>query len=378
MKIIVLGAGLVGGPMAIDLAKEKEFNVSVADINEPALEELEKHHRISGIKTDFTDPENVKRIVGDFDFVLSAVPGFIGFQTLKAIIEAGKNVIDIAFFPENLFDLDGLAKENNVIAISDIGVAPGMSNILIGYVDHLFDKTEKVVTYVGGLPKTRKLPWEYKAVFSPSDVIEEYTRPARYIEGGQMIVKPALSDPELIDFPHIGTLEAFNSDGLRSLAETIDAPNMIEKTLRFKGHIEKIALLRDMGLFNKEKIDVKGVQVSPLDLTSRLLFPKWKLEKGEADITIMKVIIEGYKDGKRLKYEYDLYDEYDQKTGTHSMARTTGYTATVALRMVAEGLYTRKGITAPEFIGKQPECVEYMLKGLKERGVVYKETIEEF
>ena len=378
MKIIVLGAGLVGGPMAIDLAKEKEFEVSVADINEPALEKLENHHRISSIKADFTEPENVKRIVENFDFVLSAVPGFMGFQTLKAIIEAGKDVIDIAFFPENLFDLDGLAKENNVIAISDIGVAPGMSNILIGQADYFLDKIETAKIYVGGLPKEREWPWEYKAVFSPADVIEEYTRPARYVEGGQMIVKPALSDPELIDFLHIGTLEAFNSDGLRSLAYTIKAPNMIEKTLRYEGHIEKIALLRDTGFFSKEEIEINGKKISPLDLTSRLLFPKWKLKKGETDITVMKVIVEGIKNYKKLRFTYDLYDEYDPVTGIHSMARTTGYTATMALRMVAKGLYTTEGVSAPEFIGRHPECVSFILKGLEERGIVYKETIEEF
>ena len=140
MKIIVLGAGLVGKPMALDLSYEKDFEVTVADISEKNLSSFEGKN-IKTIREDLFDTENVKILVKDFDMVLNAVPGFMGFQTLKAIIEAGKNVIDIAFFPEDLFLLNDLAIKNNVTVISDIGVAPGMSNILIGYVDHIFDKT---------------------------------------------------------------------------------------------------------------------------------------------------------------------------------------------------------------------------------------------
>ena len=376
MKVIVLGCGLVGGPMALDLAKESRFKVTVADVSQAALSKI-SGRGVETLQADLSDPDKVRSIVSDFDFVVNAVPGFMGFQTLRAIIEAGKHVVDIAFFPEDMFELDELAKSKNVIAISDIGVAPGMSNVLIGYADFLLDKTEKAITYVGGLPKVRTWPYEYKAVFSPADVIEEYTRPARYIENGKEVIKPALSDPELLNFDQIGTLEAFNSDGLRSLANTIDAPFMIEKTLRYPGHIDIMRILRETGFFNKEEIEINGTKISPLVFTSKLLFPKWKLQEGEEDITIMQVIVEGQKDGKKLRYLYDLFDVYDKGTKVHSMARTTGYTATMALRMVAEGLYKRIGVSAPEYIGKHPECVKFILNGLKERGIVYKETITE-
>jgi saccharopine dehydrogenase-like NADP-dependent oxidoreductase len=376
-KVIVLGAGLVGAPMAFDLASSGEFDVAVVDFDVASLQKFSNKPQIETIQKDLSNPGYIKEVVKDFDLVLSAVPGFMGFQTLKAVIEAGKNVIDIAFFPEDLFDLDDLAKKNNVIAISDIGVAPGMSNILIGYVDHKLDKTEKAVIYVGGLPKVRVWPYEYKAVFSPIDVIEEYTRPARYIENGKTVVKPALSDPELINFPGIGTLEAFNSDGLRSLAKTIDAPFLIEKTLRYQGHIDKMKVLRETGFFDKRPIEINGTMISPLDFTTRLLFPKWKLEEGEADITVMQVIVEGKLGGKSYRYVYDLFDSYDPTTNVHSMARTTGYTATMALRMIAQGLYKRKGVSAPEFIGKYPKCVDFILSGLADRGIIYKRHISE-
>lgn len=376
MRVLILGAGLVGGPMAIDLAKDSEFNITIADINKDSLDKIGVKNKISTIQKDLSDSKSIKEIVKDFDIVLNAVPGFMGYNTLKAIIESSKDVVDIAFSPEDPFTLDELAKKYNVTAIMDCGVAPGMSNVLIGYIDHLLDKTETALIYVGGLPEVREWPYEYKAVFSPIDVIEEYTRPARYVENGNLVTRPALSDAEYLDFPNIGTLEAFNSDGLRTLTETIDAPNMKEKTLRYPGHIEKMAVLRETGFFNKEEIDIKGIKISPLEFTSKLLFPKWQLKEGESDITVMRVIVEGIKDGEKLRYTYDLFDRLDKETNTHSMARTTGYTATMAIRMIAKGLYEEKGISPPEFIGKKPECVRFLLKGLEDRGIFYKESIE--
>ncbi|MCX6304409.1 MAG: saccharopine dehydrogenase NADP-binding domain-containing protein [Bacteroidetes bacterium] len=381
MKIIVLGAGLVGGPMALDLTNDPKFDVTIADINPSALQTLVERQnpgtgRLKTIEADLGDPARVAQLVSGFDMVINAVPGFMGFQTLKAIIGAGKNVVDIAFFIEDPFELDELAIRNNVTAIMDMGVAPGMCNVLIGYADHLLDETDNILYMVGGLPEVREWPYEYKAVFSPVDVIEEYTRPARYIENGKFIVKPALSDPELLNFKGIGTLEAFNTDGLRSLAHTVTCSNMKEKTLRYPGHIEKMRVLRETGFFSQEEIEVNGIRIKPMDLTARLLFPKWKLKEGEVDITVMQVMVSGKKEGKKVTYTWDLFDKYDPATRIHSMARTTGYSATVALRMIADGLYARKGISVPEFIGKQPECVEYMLSGLKQRGVIYHETIE--
>ena len=300
----------------------------------------------------------------------------MGFDTLRAVIEAKKDVVDIAFFAEDPFLLDDLALRNEVTAVVDCGVAPGMSSILVGHVHRLLDETHNVLIYVGGLPKVREWPYEFKAGFSPIDVIEEYTRPARYIENGRLVVKPALSEPELIGFPEVGKLEAFNTDGLRTLSKTIAVPNMKEKTLRYPGHIDKMAVLRETGFFDKKEITVSGGKIRPIDLTARLLFPKWQLNENDEDLTVMRLIIEGSKSNKKLRCTYELLDRHDLSTNTHSMARTTGYTATLALRMIAQGLYKRKGIIAPEYIGQQPECVRYILKGLADRGVVYREAVD--
>jgi len=376
MKILVLGAGLVGGPMALDLARNGEFEVKAADRSAEALKRLSIVPGITTVQADLDNAEELKTLVNQHDLVISAVPGFMGYRTLERVIECGKDVVDIAFFPEDMFLLDAKATAMNVTAICDIGVAPGMSNVLIGYGASMLDTLEKGITYVGGLPAVRTWPFEYKAVFSPIDVIEEYTRPARYIAGGRLVVREALSDPELLNFPGIGTLEAFNSDGLRTLATTVKGDYLIEKTLRYKGHIEKMAVLRDTGFFDKEPILINGVMISPLEFTSRLLFPKWKLQEGEEDLTIMQVITEGLKDGVRKRFTWDLFDRFDKVTGVHSMARTTGYTATMVARLLAKGLYNRKGISAPEFLGTDASIVKFLLEGLKDRGVIYKETTE--
>jgi saccharopine dehydrogenase-like NADP-dependent oxidoreductase len=377
MKIIVFGAGLIGGPMAIDLAKDPRFEVTLTDRNPASLEEPGAKFPIVTLQMDLSDPAAIRDLVKDYDIVVNALPGFMGYNTFKSVIEAGRNIVDIAFFIEDPFEADEIARKNNVTAIMDCGVAPGMCNILIGYADHLLDETEEVLYFVGGLPEIREWPYEYKAVFSPVDVIEEYTRPARYIENGVLVIRPALSDPELINFPGIGTLEAFNTDGLRSLAFTIKAKNMKEKTLRYPGHIAKMALLRETGFFSYDPVEINGHKIRPIDMTAKLLFPIWKLKPDEVDITVMKVVVKGKKRDQSLQYTWDLFDKYDPVTAIHSMARTTGYTATVAVRMITDGLFNRKGVIVPEFIGQDPACVKYMLEGLKERGVIYTETIEE-
>lgn len=371
MKITVLGCGLVGGPMAMDLAEESAFSVTVADIRGDALAALQRRAGVQTIQADLADQSQVKALVAQSDLVVSAVPGHMGFQVLRTLIEAGKNVVDIAFFPEDPFLLDELARQKGVTVIVDCGVMPGMANVLAGHAASQLDHVDDILIYVGGLPQVREWPYEYKAVFSPLDVIEEYTRTARYLEFGRIVTRPALSDPEYIDFPGVGTLEAFNSDGLRTMLTTLKADNMKEKTLRYPGHIEKIAVLRETGFFSKDKIEIGGALISPLEFTARILFPKWQLREGEGDLTVMQITIKGQKAGTPTTHRFDLLDRYDPEKQVISMARTTGYTATVAARLLHRGLYDAKGISPPEFIGRHPQCVEFMLRELARRGINY-------
>ena len=375
-KIIVLGAGLVGSAIVFDLAQEEEYQITAADINLGALKKVAGIPGVITQQADLSKPETIHSLLKEVDLVICAVPGFMGYQTLKEIISAGKNVVDISFFPEDPFELDNLAKEKKVKAIVDCGVAPGLCNIIAGYVAEKLDEPSYYHCYVGGLPEVPEWPYQYKAVFSPVDVIEEYVRPARLVENGQEVVYPALSGVELLKFPGAGTLEAFNTDGLRTLAHTLAFPTMVEKTLRYPGHAELMRVFRESGFFNPDPVEVDGNQVIPLSLTSKLLFDQWYMKDGEKDLTVLQVVLKGKEKDKQVVYQYDLLDRFHDETGITSMARTTGYTCTIVARQLLKGMIPVQGILPPEFLGKIPHLFEDLLVEYQKRGINLIETIK--
>jgi len=164
-------------------------------------------------------------------------------------------------------------------------------------------------------------------------------------------------------------LEAFNTDGLRSLLFTMaHIPSQKEKTLRYPGHINLIIALQQSGFFNKEKITIDGKEISPLAFTSKILLKEWKLEEKEEELTVMKVVLHG--EGKTI--EYNLIDYYDATTQTSSMARATGYTCTASVNLLVNKMFTKKGVFPPELIGDDKTCFDFVLNYLKERGVIWK------
>jgi len=368
MKVAVLGSGMVGSAIAMDLASR--HHVTAFDVSNANLELLKKRNpRIETQQADLRNYSSYPQLLASFDIVVTAVPGFMGYKTLEAAINCGKNIVDISFFPEDVLQLDKLAKEKGVTVITDCGVAPGMSNFIIGYHNEEI-KIEALEIYVGGLPKVRKKPFQYKAPFSPADVIEEYTRPARLMENGHIIVRPALSEVEWIDFEDLGTLEAFNTDGLRSLLYTMPhIKNQKEKTMRYPGHVDIILSLKESGFFSETPIDVNGTKIAPLKVTSQILFNEWKLGLEEEELTVMKVKLIGKKDGEQKTIEWNLLDFYDHDTKISSMARTTGYTCTAAVNLLARNLFSGKGVFPPELIGKNKNCFDFVLDYLKERKV---------
>ena len=371
-KIIILGAGMVGKAMAIDLSNE--YKVKSVDIDQESLNYLSNNYEIETEILDVTNEELLSKAIKDFDLVISAVPGFLGLQTIKSVIKNKKDLVDISFLPEGVLDLNDMAKEYGVTVIMDCGVAPGMPNIVAGYHNENM-KIKNFEYMVGGLPKVRTFPFEYKAPFSPCDVIEEYTRPARYVENGKEVVKPAMSDTELIEFKEIGTLEAFNSDGLRSLIYTLNnIPNMKEKTLRYPGHIKMIQALKAAGFLAYEPMKFKGQEFIPFEITSEILFKAWKLNPEDQEFTIMRIVLQGEENGTKKEIVYDLYDEYDPIEKISSMARTTGFTATAAADMILNNVFNEKGMFPPELVGKNPECYKYILSYLKERNINYIKT----
>lgn len=352
-KIVVLGAGRVGKVIASDLSHD--FDVTSADMSPEALAFLSSRYPVKTKVTDLANRQAVAEAIEPADLVICAVPGFMGFNTLKTIIERGKNVVDISFFAEDAFKLDDLARSKNVIAAVDCGVAPGTPDYLAGQLVHQM-QIEDFEFICGGLHFHRSGPEQYLPTFSPTDVWEEYTRPARYVRDGKLIVMPPLSEPELIDL-HIGghefTLEAFNTDGLRSLLTTMHGriPNMREKTFRFPGHIAWIKRLQETG--------------------QPWVPEKWTPAEDQDEFTVMRISFRGSENGKPKKIDYTMFVTWDPTTGFSSMSRVTGYSCTGVARCVLDGAYARKGISPPSYIGEVPGCADKIFAHLQARNILF-------
>ena len=361
-NIITLGGGMVGSAIARDL-KESGYAVTVADRDEKVKEFLAPF-QIDFVKLDFSDYIAVRESVKHYDLVIGAVPGFMGYEILRNVLEEKKNIVDISFMPEDSRELAHIAENNGVTAITDAGVAPGLSNLIFGRELSEYDHLDTVKCFVGGLPQNPQPPWLYKSVFSTIDVIEEYTRPARLVENGRTVIKPAMTEIEKVDFVGVGELDAFNSDGLRSLLD-MPIPNMVEKTLRFPGHIQKIIEMRDHGLFKVDKIKE----------TAETLINEWIPDKEYYDQTIMRLEFDGIKNGKKVYETYDLLDYYDKENNISSMARTTGYTCTAVADILLSNKFTQKGVYNLESIGSDNKIVDDIMQYLAQRNVKFDKAV---
>ena len=376
-SVVVLGAGRVGAAMARDLA-DAGTAVLAVDADPESLRRLEaaSDGAVRTRTADLSDPDVLTRTVGGHDLVIGAVPGPMGFETLRRVLEVGVDIIDISFFEQDAFGLDEAARSAGRVAIVDAGVAPGLSNLILGHWEHRLRAVHRFECLVGGIPAEPAPPWEYRAPFSPIDVIAEYTRPARLRRDGEEVTLPALSEVEPVELPGVGRLEAFNTDGLRTLLRTSRAPDLVEKTMRWPGHADRVRILRETGFFDTSPVEVEGGAVVPLELSARLLEDAWRYEPGEPDLTVMRVVVEGEDDDGGVRHTYALLDRYDVATDTSSMARTTGYTATALARFVLDGGYREPGISPPEVVGAVDGALDHVLAYLRARGVAVEHETE--
>lgn len=374
--VAVLGSGLVGSLIARDLAADPGLRVVAADRSAEALATLASIPNLETATADLRDAADVARVVAGADVVVGAVPGFMGTALLRTLIGLRKPIVDISFSPEDPFDLDAAAREAGVPVVVDAGVSPGLSNLAAGRAMAMLVRVDALRIFVGGLPFPRTKPWEYRIVFSATDVIEEYTRPARVVEGGRIVVKPALSEPELLEIPGVGSLEGFLTDGLRTVLRTVPAGTMFEKTLRYPGHREAVAVLRDTGLLSSEPVDVGGARISPRAMTEAMLFRSWKRPAGEREFTVLRVIAEGLEPSGPTRLVYELFDETDAATGATSMARTTGFPCALLARLVAEGRVATPGVLPLETLGRDEGLWRSLVAGLASRGIRFTERSE--
>ena len=377
INAVVLGAGMVGSVIAEDLAKSG-YEVTIADYSGDALARVAERSNgaIAIAQVDCRDQDAIEAVIASADIVFGALPSWLGLNALETIITSGKSYCDISFMAEDPRSWDVLAKEHGVTCVVDFGVAPGMSHLLCAHAVHLLDTSDRLEIVVGGLPVERKWPFEYKAPFSPCDVIQEYIRPARLVEHGEIVTRPALSECVLMDFPGVGTLEAFNSDGLRTLCDTLDVPFIRERTLRYPGHAEMMRVLRAAGFFSEQLLQVGEQDIKPIDVTSKILIDCWKFEESEEDLTVMRVEAEGTIGEEYVRLRWDLLDYYDPNEDQSSMARTTGFPAASMGRMIVDGTIDEPGVHPPEYFGSNDKVVQRLLKELEDRNVIYKKSLE--
>ena len=365
MQIAVIGSGMVGSLIATELAKD--YEITVFDNSENNLKELGK--RNPNIKLEVIDVNHIafEEKINHHKLAINCLPGFMGFDVLKKMIKLGISCTDISFMPEDCLQLNELALQNECTIIPDAGVAPGLSNLIIGHIVANNEITE-IRTMVGGLPKEKKPPWNYKAPFSPIDVIEEYTRPARVKIDGKIEIREALSDIQNFEVEGIGKLEAFLTDGLRTLLNSdkkvSEIPNLLEYTIRYPGHAELVKELINNGEFSDEIINFNGEEMTKKERTSLKLFDEWKLSENEKEFTFM-IINATKNDGSEINYT--VYDETTD--GWSSMARTTGLTACAFAKLFIEKKISQTGILCPETLGQNKNNYDFVLNFLKDKNI---------
>lgn len=362
MNIAVIGTGMVGRLIAVELSRD--YQVFAIDNNLENLNLLNSYNpkiitsKMDIVKQDFLAGLNA-------DLIVNCVPGFMGFNTSKKILKE-KTCVDISFMPEDCYDLEDYANKAKTALYPDAGVAPGLSNIIVGNLITNYDINE-IKIMVGGLPKEKNPPWNYKAPFSPIDVIEEYTRPARIKEDGQIKTVNALTGKLDFEMEEIGKLEAFLTDGLRTLLDsklTRDIPTLLEYTIRYPGHSSMISELIDSGKLDNTTISRNGKIVNQKELTTNKLFKEWKLTETDKEFTLL-IITAKTMDSREISYV--VYDEW--KDGWSSMSRTTGLTACAIANLVLEKELKNIGVIPPEKLGSNQDYFDYIINYLKEKKI---------
>ncbi|MGQ9817515.1 MAG: saccharopine dehydrogenase C-terminal domain-containing protein [bacterium] len=364
MKVLILGCGRQGRVVAQDMS-EFAKEITVLDINKNNLAQLKK----SGIRKllfDIKDQKKLIRLMSDYDLIIGALPAQLGLYSWQCALEAGVNIVDMSYSADDPFLLNNDARRAGIKIVPDAGYAPGLSNVLIGEAYNQMERIDNLKIMVGGIPEKPIPPFNYHITWSPQDLIEEYTRPARIYKNYRVVTVPALSGVESFSIPDIGKLEAFYTDGLRTLLKTMrKIKNMEEKTIRYQGHALIFKILIECGFFSDKPISINDHKIPCREFTFRYL--REELSKGaENDLTILIIQLKGAKEFR----QYQIVDYYDRKTKTTSMARMTAYSCAVISRCIKS--YPKNGVIPPEYLGMVPGLCNFIKKELRKRGIKIK------
>ncbi|WP_255507952.1 MULTISPECIES: saccharopine dehydrogenase family protein [Lysinibacillus] len=380
MKVVVLGAGLMGREVARDLtASDKVEKIYLADLNTDSAQAFVdslNSSKVEVVSLNANNDDELRTVMAKGDISVNALFYEFNEKVANIAIEVGVHSVDlgghIGSVTDRILTLSDQAKEKNVTIIPDLGVAPGMINILAGYGASKLDRVESIKLYVGGIPTKPEPPLNYTRVFSLEGVFDHYTEPSKVIQDGKLTEVKSLSGVEPFYFDQYGVLEAFyTSGGISTLYKTFPNVKTLEyKTIRYKGHAEKFQLLADLGFFDKEnKVEIDGQEVKVRDVVREAL--KKKLYLGDKqDAVVLRVIVAGEKSGEQVTYEYEMNIKREDTQSMTAMARATACTIAAVAVMVGSGVITERGVFPPESIVPGSEYIEKMAK----RDVIIKET----
>ncbi len=359
MKVLILGAGMMGRAIAYDLSRFSDFDdIVLGEKDSKTRLSAKRFLQETGVKLIAVNAESsskIKRVLQKGDVIISALPYTYNYRLARLAIQTKTHFIDLGgnnTIVENERRLCNLAKKNNVTIIPDSGLAPGLVSIITrDIVDHL-DTINSVRLRVGGLPRHPKPPLKYQIVFSPYGLINEYVEDALILDRGKILQKKSMTEVETLQFPQpFGTMEAFlTSGGCSTLPYTYKRTikYLDYKTIRYPGHCEKIKVILDLGFTDEKKINCAGQMIAPRDVFAAILMKN--IPSTGEDVVLLKVMSEGIKQGKKRLREYLLIDSYDKKNNITAMMRTTGYPVAITAQMIANGTIQEHGVFCPEEI----------------------------
>lgn len=346
----VLGAGRQGTSAAYDLAKFGEAKkILLGDLQvDTALASAQRINKLIGREVAFGTVLNVSdraaldKFLPGVDVALSAVPYYFNLEITKACLAAGASLCDMGGHTDVVrqqLALDSEAKEAGVSIVPDCGMGPGLNVTMAMYAKDLLDEARAVHIFDGGLPQNPIPPWNYQATFHINGLTNEMDGQATFLRNGILTQVDTLTEPEMIDFPPLGPLEAdVTSGGMSTSPWTMEGQlqEYTNKTLRYPGHFEWLRAFKELGLFSEKAVEVNGEQVIPRQLYHTLLEPKIRAE-GIRDICVIRVVGYGQKDGKETTVTLDLVDHYDEETGFTAMERLTGWHCAIMMGFQARG-----------------------------------------
>lgn len=379
MKVLVLGSGQMGKGAAYDLVKQDSIEqIIVADIDSKCAKALAKEVGDKAV-AETIDAKNRSQLVKAFskvDSVISAVSYTVNVLHTEVAIETGTHMCDLGggwTVVQKQLELNDKAKDAGVTVVPDSGLAPGMVNVLAREGIEYLDRVESVKIRVGGLQQEPRPPLNYALIFSVEGLINEYIEPCVALRDGKITIEDPLIGFEEITFPEpFGKLEAFNtSGGTSTLPHTYEGKvNELDyKTIRYPGHGHKMWCIMKLGFMDCEELDVDGKKIAPRRVLESLL--EKNLPPSGKDVTLLRVMVEGWKGTESRNIEYEVIDYFDDATGLTSMMRTTSFPASVTAMMMADGRITERGVLTPE------RCIppDLFIEELRNRGIDIKHRV---